>query len=312
MKNGIYFNMPDEEYHSIERLSSSGMRDILESPTKFWFNSRFNPLFEEKKSEAMDAGTMFHAYILEGEQAFNEKYVVMPSEIEAMNKNSSSFKLWKAAQTKKIISWQKYFEMKKIVRYLEQEGQILSTSFMKEGMPEVSIFWTDERGIDRKARIDRLRISSFVDLKTYSTDKVGDLESYISKYFFTYKVFLQMVNYRQALFAAKEFEKGQVSGNKEQKKFFDEVRQSEDYVPFVLFVNRILPQARIKAFTKENCSDLWRLGEKMIEDASTKYIDNLKKYGKNSAWLEEVDVSNLHFMDEHFPQSFYEILKGGL
>ena len=121
-----------------------------------------------------------------------------------------------------------------------------------------------------------------------------------------------MVNYRQALFAAKEFEKGQVFGTKEQKKFFEEVRKSEDYVPLVLFVNRILPQARIKAFTKENCPDLWRLGERMIEEASTKYIDNLKKYGKNSAWLEEVDVLNLHFMDENFPQSFYEILKGGL
>lgn len=312
MKNGIYFNMPDEKYHSIERLSSSGMRDILESPTKFWFNSRFNPLFEEKKSEAMDAGTMFHSYILEGEKEFNEKYVVMPSEIEAMNKNSSSFKLWKAAQTKRIISWQKYFEMKKIVRYLEQDGQILSTSFLKDGMPEVSVFWTDDKGIERKARIDMLREASFVDLKTFATDKVGDLENYISKYFFSYKIFLQMVNYRQALLAAKQFDKGQVSGSKEQKKFFEKVKESEDYVPFVLFVNRNLPQARIKAFTKENCSDLWRLGERMIEEACSKYVDNLNKYGRNSAWLEEVDVSNLHFMDEHFPQSFYEILKGTL
>ena len=312
MKDGIYFNMPDEEYHSIERLSSSGMRDILESPTKFWFNSRFNPLFEEKKTEAMDLGTMFHSYILEGEKEFNEKYVVMPSEIEAMNKNSSSFKLWKAAQTKRIISWQKYFEMKKIVRYLEQEGQILSTSFLKDGMPEVSVFWTDDKGIQRKARIDMLREASFVDLKTFATDKVGDLENYISKYFFSYKIFLQMVNYRQALLAAKQFDKGQVSGSKEQKKFFENVKESEDYVPFVLFVNRNLPQARIKAFTKENCSDLWRLGERMIEEACSKYIDNLNKYGRNSAWLEEVDVSNLHFMDEHFPQSFYEILKGTL
>ena len=308
MKDGIYFNMPEDEYHSIDRLSASGMKDILESPTKYWFNSKLNPLYCERATDAMDAGTMYHTYILEGESVFNDKYIVMPSEIEALNKNSSAFKLWKAGQSKKIIPWQKYFEMKKNIRYLEQDGQILSTNFLKDGYPEVSILWTDDKGIDRKARLDFLRESSFVDLKTFATDKVGDVESYIAKYFFNYKVFLQLINYRQALLAGRDLN---VNGTKEQKKFFQIVKESEDYVPFVIFVNRNLPQARIKAFTKENCEDLWRLGEKMIENAQYKYLSNIDKYGKKSAWLEDVDLQSLKFTDLDFPQSFYEILKGG-
>ena len=76
MKDGIYFNMPEDEYHSIDRLSASGMKDILESPTKYWFNSKLNPLYVERATDAMDAGTMYHTYILEGESVFNDKYIV--------------------------------------------------------------------------------------------------------------------------------------------------------------------------------------------------------------------------------------------
>lgn len=308
MKDGVYFGLDEGIYHSLDRLSASGMKDILESPTKFWFNSVFNPLREEKKTDAMDAGTMFHAYVLEGEKAFNEKYVVMPTEIEMLNKNSSAFKLWKAGQTKKVVSWQKFFDMKKIIRYLEMDGQILSTPFLKGGWPEVSILWTDERGIARKARIDYLRECSFVDLKTFATDKIGEIESYIAKYFFTYKVYIQLVNYREALRAACNFKPEQIHGTKEQKAFFKKVQKNEDFLPFVLFINRNLPQARIKTFTKENCGDLWLLAENKIEKACDIFCQNLQKYGKNSAWMEEPDIDNLNFVDADFPQSFFEIL----
>ena len=53
-KDGIYFNMSENEYFSdAERLDFSGMKKILESPVKYWFNSRLNPLYEEKTSPAM-------------------------------------------------------------------------------------------------------------------------------------------------------------------------------------------------------------------------------------------------------------------
>lgn len=312
MKDGIYFDMPDDVYHSVGRLSSSGIKDILESPTLFWFNSVFNPMREERKSEAMDDGSMFHSFILEGETGFNEKYVVMPTEIEQMNKNTNTFKAWKASQTKKVIAWKKYFDMKKIVRHLEMDGQLLSTGFLKGGYAEVSIFWTDGQGIERKARIDYLKGSSFIDLKTFLKKKSGSIEKYISQYFYGFKVFVQLLEYRDALIASSKFNESQVFGNKEQIKFFnEEIKGVEDFLPFVVFVNRKLPQYTIKTFAKENCSDLWDLGEKMRRKAESLYLEYMEIYGKNNAWLEQVDTDNLHFMDTDFPQSFGELLNGG-
>lgn len=43
MQNGIYFDMPLEDYLEIERLSKSGIKQILISPADFWADSWLNP-----------------------------------------------------------------------------------------------------------------------------------------------------------------------------------------------------------------------------------------------------------------------------
>ena len=37
--NGIYFNMPEDEYHAQEGLSSTGVKELLQSPVNFWFTT---------------------------------------------------------------------------------------------------------------------------------------------------------------------------------------------------------------------------------------------------------------------------------
>ena len=49
LKDGVYFALDEREYHAENRLSASAIKQIVESPTEYWFNSRLNPLFEEKK-----------------------------------------------------------------------------------------------------------------------------------------------------------------------------------------------------------------------------------------------------------------------
>lgn len=46
---GIYFNMPEDEYHAQEGLSSTGIKEMLQSPTNFWFNSVYNLNYKPKK-----------------------------------------------------------------------------------------------------------------------------------------------------------------------------------------------------------------------------------------------------------------------
>lgn len=307
MEDGVYFNLPEGVYHSEKRLSSSGIRDILDNPTFYWFNSNLNPLREEKQSEAMKDGQIFHSMILEGEN-FKKKFKVMPPEIEALNKNCTEFKVWKAAQSLDVVPSSKYKKFSLICDYLKEEGQLLDCSIFKNGFPEVSIFWTED-GIKRKARIDYLKTNCIIDLKTFLKTKKTPLNSFVSQYFFSYRVYVQLIYYRRAVLFAKEHYLP-VHGTEEQKFLWEAL--NEDLMTMAVFVNRDLPQTAVKVFLKEKCPDLWRLGEKQIEQAETIFKDYMDKFGAKSAWLQDVDVTSedLLFNDADFPQSFYELLQG--
>ncbi len=307
MEDGIYFNLPDVEYHKEARLSSSGIRDILDNPTFFWFNSVFNPLREEKPSEAMTDGRIFHAMILEGEN-FNKKFKVTPPEIEALNKNCSEFKIWKTAQTLEIVPNAKFKKFNLICEYLRQNEQLLDCDLFKQGFPEISIFWTED-GIKRKARIDFLKQGQIVDLKTFVKTKKNAISNYVAQYFFSFKVYLQLIYYRRAVLFALQNDLP-VKGTKEQIAFWESLKEIEDFMLEVAFVNRELPQWVVKVFRKDECHDLWRLGEKQIQQAEQIFIDYMAKFGEKSAWLQnnEITPEGLLFTDADFPQSFYELL----
>lgn len=78
---GLYFGMPEDIYHAIPALSSSGMKNLLISPPDFYFNSWLNPLRDED-AEDEDAkewrrfGRASHTRILEGKEVFDTLYCV--------------------------------------------------------------------------------------------------------------------------------------------------------------------------------------------------------------------------------------------
>ena len=313
MIDGIYFNLDEKQYHDMEALtlSNSSMKMILSSPLEYWWKTNLNPLYEKEDKKCMADGRSFHCLLLEGEKVFNERYSVVPEVIEQYSKNSGSYKNWVAMQNgKEIISRKDYTQMKRIYDYLHYDEQLFDNNIIAGGYPEVSIVWTEEDGIQRKARLDYLKQNAIIDLKTYVKSKDIDVNTYVSQYFFQRKVYMQLIYYRRALlYAIKNFKDSQVFGTEAQKKFFKELQQQEDVLLLVAFVNREFPQFRLRVFSKQACPDLWNLGEKNIDLATKIYKDNLDKYGKKNIWMEEVDT-NLQFSDSDFPQSFYEILGG--
>lgn len=306
MIDGIYFDMPEGVYHAEQRLSSSGIRDLLDNPTYYWFNSNLNPLRCEREIEALTDGRIFHAMVLESSK-LEQKYKIMPAEIESLNKNSNEFKLWKAAQSLEIIPNSKYRKFKLICDYLRQDGQLLDSSVFTGGFSEVSIFWT-EGGISRKCRIDYLKSNALIDLKTFLKRDKKPLSQFTSQYFFSYRVYVQLIYYLRGLKFAID-NNLPIHGNVEQKKLISEINNP---MAMVAFVNRELPQYAVRVFSEQCCGDLWRLGEKQIEQAENLYLEYFEKYGLKSAWLQNPDVTadELLFKDSDFPQSFYEILQG--
>ncbi len=67
LNDGIYFNLDADKYHAQERMSASGICNMLVSPPTFWANSWLNPDREEanKDTSARILGRAYHTARLE-------------------------------------------------------------------------------------------------------------------------------------------------------------------------------------------------------------------------------------------------------
>jgi len=74
--DGIYFDLPEEVYHSVPRLSASGLQRLCVSPATFWRGSWLDPECPEHDEEATKAqilGKAYHCARLEPD-AFEARY----------------------------------------------------------------------------------------------------------------------------------------------------------------------------------------------------------------------------------------------
>lgn len=106
---GIYFGLPEADYHSVFALSSSGMKWLRCSTYDFWVRSPLNPnlaqvLEEEPETVAKSLGSAFHARLLEGPRVFCERYAPQISKADhpgALDTNDE-MKAWLRARELKL------------------------------------------------------------------------------------------------------------------------------------------------------------------------------------------------------------------
>lgn len=299
MLDGIYFNMPEDEYHKQEGLSSTGIKELLQSPVNFWFNSVYNPLHEPKRSNFLDDGKMFHCLYLEGEKVFNERYIVIPDYITS--KKSRVYDNWLEfeAKGKFPISFEKYNQL---ITHAGYVNQWLAPNVFKDGFPEVSIFW-EQDGIPCKCRIDYLRQSGFIDLKTFEKNNFKNIDEYVQDYLFRYAVYIQLRFYEKALRFAIE-NNLPVFGTPEQKEF---VKNIEGFNPGIFFIDRKIPNTRLRMFGE--CSELWEIADKRIKQAKDIFIKYRDMYSMKNAWLEMSQPVVYNDLDFH--QLYAEKCKDG-
>jgi len=78
MKDGIYFGMSDDDYHTLPMPSRSMMEKFLVDPEEAWHNSWMNPDKPERTATpAMELGTAIHTAILEPD-VYGELYCSAP------------------------------------------------------------------------------------------------------------------------------------------------------------------------------------------------------------------------------------------
>ncbi len=73
---GVFFGLPEDEYHHALALSSSGIKFLRASTLDFWARSPLSPDPEsaDKETEALVVGHAYHKRIIEGRDAFEAVY----------------------------------------------------------------------------------------------------------------------------------------------------------------------------------------------------------------------------------------------
>lgn len=237
-KPGIYFGMPDEEYHAIHALSASGIKHLLVSSMDYWSQSWMNPGYVDTETDAKEAGTAYHTRILEGKAAFAATYAEnfdasqypdaldtakdITAHLKAIGVKGYSGKdkaelveilleVEPNAQVLDVLK-QEYRTLHSGKRFISRDllTQIEKAAFMIErdptaskcftgGYPEVTIIWIDpETGVPMKARIDYLKLQAIIDLKSFSNPMSKPIDKAIYGAMATRKYHIQAATYMEA------------------------------------------------------------------------------------------------------------------
>lgn len=76
--DGIYLDVPPDQYHDHDAFSRSFMATFLDCPARAWHEHQKE---EEEESEAMDFGDLFHMRVLEPER-YEQEFVTKPDECD--------------------------------------------------------------------------------------------------------------------------------------------------------------------------------------------------------------------------------------
>jgi len=163
---GIYFNLPEADYHADPALGSTDLKRLLASGPDYWYWSPLNPDAPQRDlTPQLLFGRALHKLVLEGSQAFSSLYVRRPDNIKRLNGKT---KAALSPNSENILDGEDY---DKIITSAEMiaKNPDLAAAF-EGGVPEVSVFWEHfldgEFIIPCKARFDYLKTRGIGDLKS--------------------------------------------------------------------------------------------------------------------------------------------------
>jgi hypothetical protein len=237
---GIYFNMPDDVYHSLPAFSSSGVKKMKGSPMIFWGTTPWlNAEAEEERAEREEGkdhlpiGKAYHCRLLEGASAFAMRFTEAPDEslfegclVSTDDIKNAILRLEQAPITRvetgetvpdpkkpgevKVLTrpakkedwiaqlldldpearlldreqeaYRKLHEGKtflppKVIKRIQIAAKMVEcdpgiSPYMKGGHAEVVLIWNcPVTGIPMKARVDYLRFTQMIDLKTVANQR---------------------------------------------------------------------------------------------------------------------------------------------
>lgn len=273
LKDGIYYDMPMDDYLSLPYMSSSGVTDMQISVGTFWAN-HVDPDREEKKTDATSFGTLFHTMILEPEKM--AQYVIKP---EGMNFSTKEGKQWKkeaVAEGLLIVTNEDMEKCELMKNNLHKSGLM---KHFEDGLSEVTLIWS-EGDVKCKARIDRLTDCMSIDLKTFSNSNGKRIDRAVCDSIGNYRYFIKSWFQHRGL---------TMCGLKDRR------------IVYVFVDSSGAPNVKAKEFGAQgfsDCNHYWLIAEGACMRAISTFVDYKNKYGF-CAWIDEQHIEQLG--DEDLP-----------
>ncbi len=336
-KPGLYFDMPEEEYHAIPALSASGIKRLAISSMDFWVESWMNENYRIEETDALLNGRAYHKR-LEGKEKFDAEYAPVfddsdyPNALRTANEIKACLKdlkikgystlvkdglvqmLRDADPTVQIIDdLRTTYEEKNpgktfLKRTVIDEIEIMATMIdndpnalkcFRGGYSEVSVIWYDEKtGVPMKSRFDYLKTRSIVDLKTFSNPLGKTIDGAIASSMASRKYHVQAAVYCHADRQAVNFARnGMVHGDVNPAWLKEYAKQEQKMFVFVFQKTGAAPVTRVKPFSWKLIT--FKCGEDVMNDAINDFSINWEHYGAETPWLDIAPATS--FTDECFP-----------
>lgn len=277
-KARVIENLPSENYHALQRFSSSGAKKILVSAQDFWAQSWMNKDRYEKKSDAFNLGNAYEKRIIEGKKAFNDSYAIPPQCDRRTKIGKDIYQNWVAQHGDKTeIDQRTIDEIERAAVNIEK-----TTDVFKGGKAQVTILWDDKKtGVPMKARLDYLKPFVIEDLKTFSNSNEWPPHKLVANHIVRYKYHIQAAAYREAVAMAKLCDDAKFNF------VFQQTGQANNLIIKPFPANILLAQQ----------------GQTLLRFAIDKFADMYKKFG-TTPWYD--DWLAVPMTDDDFPLYAYD------
>jgi hypothetical protein len=192
LKQGLYHDIPFDEYLQIPAVSKSYMKALDECPKKAYVQTlsrrvedESHPLFFEE-TPAMIRGSGTHAFVLESYRAFCEAYWILPEDLNLRTKAGKEryAELCEEQPNKQPIAQKDFNDMFGMA--VACTTQPLAVKLLIQGLSESTVIWQDEEtGLWCKCRPDWRPADDkgvCVDLKTCTSAEEDDFMGAVRKF----------------------------------------------------------------------------------------------------------------------------------
>ena len=235
---GVYFDMPEEEYRSIPALSYSSMKSLEISALQFWHQEISPTRPPKRETDFFDFGHALHCAVLEPrkfEQFFCREFCYDYQTLGEPLTKVDEMRDWIRSQGETPSGRKKDDVIEHVLSFpnhppvldalikeynRENDGKTILDcetwdrviraaealrsepklmSILEEGHAEVSLFWIDpETGVPCKGRIDWLTTFVTLDLKTFTQKIPQSIDYCIAQEIFKRKYYRQAYMYTTA------------------------------------------------------------------------------------------------------------------